>query len=110
MHPTKSRDRNWLNWTVLLRTARRSGFLKLSTPPAKDRNLSVAIVGKHAGDVLAALILPMKHRLELKKVLRAIHNYPTLAEANRIRLGMTSHTCAAAPVDVVTRYHAWKRT
>jgi len=62
--------------------------------------LSVAIVGKHAGDLLAALILPMKHRLELKKVLRALHNYPTLAEANKLRLGMTSHTCAAAPVDV----------
>ena len=87
MYPTKSRDTNWLNWTVLLRTARRSGFLKLRTPPGKGRILSVAIVGKHAGDLLATLIVPMKHRLELKKVPRAIHNYPTLAEASKITAG-----------------------
>lgn len=57
------------------------------TKPGKNRILSVAIVGKHASDLLAALILPMKHRLELKKVLRAIHNYPTVAEANKITAG-----------------------
>jgi pyruvate/2-oxoglutarate dehydrogenase complex dihydrolipoamide dehydrogenase (E3) component len=35
------------------------GFLKVLTPPAKDRILGVTIVGEHAGDLLAAFIVPM---------------------------------------------------
>ncbi|RMH17954.1 MAG: pyridine nucleotide-disulfide oxidoreductase, partial [Gammaproteobacteria bacterium] len=41
------------------------GFIKILTPPGKDRILGVTIVGEHAGDLLAEFVLAMKHGLGL---------------------------------------------
>ena len=59
------------------------GFVKVLTPPGKDRILGVTIVGHHAGDLMAEFILAMKWRLGLKKVMGTIHIYPTLSEASK---------------------------
>ena len=59
------------------------GFVKVLTPPGKDRILGVTIVGHHAGDLMAEFIFAMKWGLGLKKVMGTIHIYPTLAEASK---------------------------
>ena len=63
------------------------GFVKVLTPPGKDRILGVTLVGAHAGDLIAEFVLAMKHGLGLNKILGTIHIYPTLAEANKYAAG-----------------------
>ena len=86
------------------------GFVKVLTVPGKDKILGVTIVGEHAGDLLAELVLAMKHGLGLNKILGTIHTYPTLAEANKYAAGEWKR--AHAPQNVLAwleKYHAWKR-
>jgi pyruvate/2-oxoglutarate dehydrogenase complex dihydrolipoamide dehydrogenase (E3) component len=86
------------------------GFVKVLTPPGKDRILGVTIVGEHAGDLLAEMVLAMRHGLGLNKILGTIHTYPTLAESNKYAAGEWKR--AHAPQRVLgwlARYHAWKR-
>ena len=59
------------------------GFVKVLTPPGKDRILGATIVGPHAGDLLAEFIAAMKWGKGLKQLMGTIHIYPTLAEANK---------------------------
>ena len=59
------------------------GFVKVLTPPGKDKILGVTIVGHHAGDLMAEFVVAMKWGLGLKKLMGTIHIYPTLAEANK---------------------------
>ena len=59
------------------------GFVKVLTPPGKDRILGATIVGPHAGDLLAEFIVAMKWGKGLKQLMGTIHIYPTLAEANK---------------------------
>ena len=59
------------------------GFVKVVTPPGKDRILGATIVGHHAGDLLAEFIAAMKWGKGLKALMGTIHIYPTLAEANK---------------------------
>jgi len=70
----------------------------------------VTIVGEHAGDLLAEMVLAMRHGLGLNKILGTIHTYPTFAESNKYVAGEWKR--AHAPVRVLSwlqRYHAWKR-
>lgn len=88
----------------------RTGFVKVLTPPGKDRILGVCIVGSHAGDMLAEFVLAMKHGVGLNKVLGTIHTYPTWAEANKYAAGewKKAHAPEAA-MKWLQRYHAWRR-
>ncbi|MCZ8209375.1 MAG: FAD-dependent oxidoreductase [Aquidulcibacter sp.] len=63
------------------------GFVKILTPPGKDKILGVTIVGEHAGDLMAEFVLAMKWGLGLNKILATIHTYPTMAEANKYAAG-----------------------
>ncbi len=63
------------------------GFIKVITPPGKDKILGVTIVGSRAGDLLAEYVLAMKYNLGLNKILGTIHTYPTYAEANKYVAG-----------------------
>ncbi len=63
------------------------GFVRVLTPPGKDRILGVTIVSEHAGELLAEFVLAMKHGLGLNKILGTIHTYPTWAEANKYAAG-----------------------
>ncbi len=87
-----------------------SGFVKLITPPGKDRILGVTIVGEHAGEIIAEYVLAMKHGLGLNKILGTIHAYPTMAEANKFAAGVWKKRHAPEGLlKLVGRYHAWKR-
>lgn len=87
-----------------------TGFVKVLTPPGKDKILGATIVGDHAGELLAEYVLAMKHGLGLNKLLGTIHTYPTMAEANKFAAGNWKR--AHAPQGLlawVGRYHAWRR-
>jgi len=86
------------------------GFVKVLTPPGKDRILGATIVGQHAGETLAEFVLAMRHGLGMNKILATIHAYPTWAEANKYAAGNWKK--AHAPERVLgwlARYHAWRR-
>ena len=59
------------------------GFVKILTRPRSDKILGVTIIAEHAGDVISEYILAMKEGIGLKKVMNAIHIYPTFAEMNK---------------------------
>ncbi len=86
------------------------GFVKVLTPPGKDRILGVTIVGAHAGELLAEYVLAMKHGLGLNKILGTIHTYPTLAEANKFAAGEWKKKHVPDKLLVIAgRYHRWRR-
>lgn len=87
-----------------------SGFIKVLTPPGKDRILGAVIVGAQAGELLAEFVLAMKHGLGLNKILGTIHPYPTLAEANKNTAGEWRRT--HVPQRLLTwaeLFHSWQR-
>ncbi|HET7569435.1 MAG TPA: FAD-dependent oxidoreductase [Gammaproteobacteria bacterium] len=86
------------------------GFVKVLTVPGKDKILGATIVGEHAGEWIVEYVSAMRHGLGLKKIMRTIHIYPTLAEANKMAAGQWQR--AHAPDKLlpwVKRYHAWRR-
>jgi pyruvate/2-oxoglutarate dehydrogenase complex dihydrolipoamide dehydrogenase (E3) component len=87
------------------------GMVKVLTAPGSDRILGATIVGEHAGDIIAEFVLAMRHRLGLNKLLRTIHIYPTLAEANKQAAGEWRRNHAPTRLLAwLERYHAWMRT
>ncbi len=86
------------------------GFIKVLTPPNKDKIIGVTIVGNHASDLLAEFVLAMKYNLGLNKILSTIHIYPTMAEANKYVAGVWKHKHAPQKLlQWVACYHAWRR-
>jgi pyruvate/2-oxoglutarate dehydrogenase complex dihydrolipoamide dehydrogenase (E3) component/uncharacterized membrane protein YdjX (TVP38/TMEM64 family) len=86
------------------------GFVKVITPPGKDRILGVTIVGEHAGELLAEFTLAMKHGLGLNKILGTIHPYPTWSEAAKYAAGVWKRAHAPESLlAILERYHAWRR-
>ncbi|PID61612.1 MAG: pyridine nucleotide-disulfide oxidoreductase [Gammaproteobacteria bacterium] len=86
------------------------GFVKVLTPPGKDRILGVTIVGDHAGDIIAEYVLAMKHGLGLNRILGTIHIYPTLAEANKFAAGEWRRANQPSwALTLLEKYHAWRR-
>jgi pyruvate/2-oxoglutarate dehydrogenase complex dihydrolipoamide dehydrogenase (E3) component len=86
------------------------GFVKILTPPGKDRILGATIVGEHAGELLAEFVLAMRYKIGLNKILGTIHAYPTWAEANKYAAGVWKK--AHAPERALRwleRYHTWQR-
>ncbi|MBI3146845.1 MAG: FAD-dependent oxidoreductase [Pseudogulbenkiania sp.] len=87
-----------------------AGFIKVLTPPGKDRILGVAIVSAQAGELLAEFVLAMQHGLGLNKILGTIHPYPTLVEANKHTAGEWRRTHVPQRLLAwVAHYHAWQR-
>ncbi|MFA5515083.1 MAG: FAD-dependent oxidoreductase [Desulfuromonadales bacterium] len=86
------------------------GWVKVLTPPGKDKILGATIVGVHAGDLLAEFVLAMKHGIGLNKILATIHVYPTLAEANKMAAGVwKKQHMPEKLLGWVERYHCWRR-
>ncbi len=86
------------------------GYVKVLTPPGKDRILGVTIVGDHSAELLAEFVLAMRHGLGLNKILGTIHVYPTMAEANKYAAGEWKR--AHQPewlLRWVKRFHDWQR-
>lgn len=86
------------------------GFVKVLTPPGRDRILGVTIVGNHAGDLIAEFVLAMKHGLGLNRILGTTHIYPTWAEANKAVAGhwRRAHVNPRL-LGILKRYHDWRR-
>ena len=87
-----------------------AGFVKVLTPPGKDRILGATIVGAHAGELLAEFALAMRHGIGLKGLLNTVHAYPTYAEANRAAAGVW-RAAHASPLGLalLARWHRWRR-
>jgi pyruvate/2-oxoglutarate dehydrogenase complex dihydrolipoamide dehydrogenase (E3) component/uncharacterized membrane protein YdjX (TVP38/TMEM64 family) len=86
------------------------GVVKVLTVPGKDKVLGVTIAGEHAGDLIVEYIAAMRHGIGLNRILRTIHIYPTLAEANKYAAGAWKRAHAPAGLlKWVERYHAWMR-
>lgn len=86
------------------------GFVKVLTPPGRDRILGVTIVGEYAGELLAEYVLAMKHGLGLNKIMATIHTYPTMAEANKYAAGEWKKKHAPQGLlRLVEYYHDWRR-
>jgi pyruvate/2-oxoglutarate dehydrogenase complex dihydrolipoamide dehydrogenase (E3) component/uncharacterized membrane protein YdjX (TVP38/TMEM64 family) len=86
------------------------GLVKVLTAPGKDRILGATIAGEHAGDLIIEFIAAMRHGIGLNRILRTIHIYPTLAEANKYAAGAWKRAHAPAGLlKWVERYHAWMR-
>jgi pyruvate/2-oxoglutarate dehydrogenase complex dihydrolipoamide dehydrogenase (E3) component/uncharacterized membrane protein YdjX (TVP38/TMEM64 family) len=87
------------------------GFVKVLTPPGKDKILGATIVGAQAGELIAEFVLAMKYNLGMNKILGTIHIYPTMAEANKYAAGNWKK--AHAPEKLlafVKRFHTWRRS
>lgn len=88
----------------------RVGFVKVLTPPGKDRILGATLVGEDAGELLAPVALAMKHGIGLNGILATTLPYPTRAEALKALAGAWKR--AHAPERIlgwVERYHRWRR-
>lgn len=87
-----------------------SGFVKVLTKPGKDEILGALIVGKHSADLLAEFVLAMKHGLGLNKILRTIHTYPTMSEANKYVAGNWKREHAPERLlRIAKKFFAWRR-
>ena len=87
------------------------GFVKVLTPPGKDKILGATIVGAQAGELIAEFVLAMKYNLGMNKILGTIHIYPTMAEASKYAAGNWKK--ANAPEKLlafVERFHTWRRS
>ncbi len=86
------------------------GFIKVLTPPGKDRVLGVTIVGPQAGELISQFTIAMKNGIGLNKLLSTIYPYPTLGEANKFAAGNWKK--AHAPQGVLAwmeKFFAWQR-
>jgi len=86
------------------------GYIKVLTPPGRDRILGATIVGYHASDLISEFVLAMTHGIGLRKILGTIHIYPTMSEGNKFAAGEWRK--ARKPEGLlrwVERYHRWNR-
>lgn len=86
------------------------GFVKVLTPPGKDRILGATIVGPQAGELITEFVTAMKQGIGLNKILGTIHVYPTLSEANKFVAGnwKKAHAPESA-LQWLARFHRWRR-
>ena len=88
-----------------------TGFVKVLTPPGKDKLLGVTIVGEHSGELMAEFVLAMKWNLGLSKIMGVIHSYPTMAEANKYAAGTWKKDHAPQrTLNLMRRYHNFRRS
>lgn len=88
-----------------------SGFVKVITKKGSDKILGAAIVGAHAGEMMAEYVLAMKHGIGLNKILGTIHIYPTMSEANKYAAGEWKRAHAPERLQAfAARFHRWRRS
>ncbi len=86
------------------------GFIKVLTPPGKDKILGAVVVGSHAGEILAEFTLAMKHGLGLNKILGTIHPYPTWNESAKYAAGEWKRAHAPEGIlKLLEKLHGWRR-
>lgn len=86
------------------------GFVKVLTPPGRDRVLGAAIVGYHAGELLTEFVTAMRQGLGLNQILSTIHSYPTVSEANKFAAGNWKRAHVPRKwLRLAALLHRWKR-
>ncbi|NMT62900.1 FAD-dependent oxidoreductase [Marinobacter orientalis] len=86
------------------------GFIKILTPPGKDKILGAVVVGMHGGEILAEFTLAMKHGLGLSKILGTIHPYPTWNESAKYAAGEWKREHAPQGIlNLLEKLHGWRR-
>ncbi|GGE64591.1 pyridine nucleotide-disulfide oxidoreductase [Streptosporangium jomthongense] len=86
------------------------GFIKVLTPPGKDKILGAVVVGAHAAEILAEFTLAMKHGLGLNKILGTIHPYPTWNESAKYAAGEWKRANAPETIlKLLEKLHGWRR-
>ena len=86
------------------------GFIKVLTPPGKDKILGAVVVGAHGGEILAEFTLAMKHGLGLNKILGTIHPYPTWNESAKFAAGEWKRDHAPQGIlKLLEKLHGWQR-
>lgn len=85
------------------------GFIKVLTPPNSDKILGATIVHSRASELITEFILAMTWNLGLNAILKTIHIYPTLSEANKYLAGnwKKSHQPSLA-LKLLKKFHDWR--
>ena len=83
------------------------GFVRVHCRKGTDQIVGATIVAEHAGDMIAEVVMAMKHRIGLGKIASVIHPYPTQAEAVR-KLGDQFNRTKLTPA-VKSLFNAWLR-
>lgn len=98
--PLSSVDRAILN-------GESDGFIRVHCKKGSDKILGATIVAPHAGDLIAEVVMAMKHRIGLNKIASVIHPYPTQAEGIR-KLGDQFNRTKLTPL-VKSLFNSWLR-
>lgn len=72
-----------------------SGFVKIHVRAGTDKILGATVVARHAGEMIDSLSLAMVAGIGLSTIARAIHAYPSQADA--IRKAAMAHACRTPP-------------
>ena len=86
------------------------GFIKVLTVPRKDKILGATIVHSRGSELISEFILAMTNGLGLNAILKTIHIYPSLSEANKHLAGRWKQ--AHKPEKILKwlgKFHKWKR-
>lgn len=85
------------------------GMVKVLTVPGKDKILGATIVGSHAGDIIVEYVSAMKHGFGMNAILKTIHIYPTLGEANKYAAGVWKNANKPeATLRILEKFHRWR--
>ena len=86
------------------------GFIKVLTRPGSDKIIGATIVGSHASELILEFVTAMKHNFGLNSILRTIHPYPTLGEANKyLAANWRKSRKPEKILNLIEKYHSWKR-
>lgn len=86
------------------------GFVKVHVARGTDRILGGTIVASHAGEMVSELTVAMVNKVGLAGIGKAIHPYPTQAEALKRAAGLYTRTRLSPRVARwMKRFLAWRR-
>ena len=86
------------------------GFVKVITQKGTDKILGATIVGSQANLMILEFISAMKYKKGLKQILRTIHIYPSLGEANKYAAGVWRKNHAPKRLlKNLEKYFNWER-
>ena len=86
------------------------GFVQILTAKGSDRILGATVLGPHAAEILAEIVLAMRHGLGLGKILATPHIYPSWSEAAKNAAGRWKQGHVNPRLlDLAERFMAWRR-
>ncbi len=86
------------------------GYIKVYTPPNKDKILGVVIVSTFAGEMITEFVHLMKMNKGLNQLLNTIHAYPTYSEANKAVAGVWKNQHKPHKLlNYLEKFHAFRR-